>query len=79
MGLSSPKMSGKDALTKQLGGKAPPRPIVQTVSDEDLGHLAETILDARRRQGEALAEAAEHSLRLIPRLLRRPVKKVLKL
>ena len=72
-------MSGRDALTQQLGGKAPPRPITLCVSDQDLEHLAGAVRDARRRQGEALADAGEQALKIIPGLLRRPVKKILKL
>lgn len=68
---------GKDALTKQLRGAAPPDGIVERVSDADLHRLAGTVRDARRRQAEALAAAGEHALRFIPALLRRPVKKVL--
>jgi hypothetical protein len=72
-------MSGKDALTRELGGKAPPRAIVKVVADEDLAHLADTIREARRHQAEALAAAGDHALKMIPGLLRRPVKKLLKL
>jgi predicted metal-dependent phosphoesterase TrpH len=70
-------MSGKDALAKQLGGKQPPKGLVATVDDADLERLAQTIHDARRRQGEALAASGEQALRIIPGILRRPVKKML--
>jgi hypothetical protein len=72
-------MSGKDALASQLGDKTPPKGVLDTVADDDLQHLADTVRAARRRQGEALAAAGEHSLRFVPGLLRRPFKKMLNL
>jgi hypothetical protein len=62
------------ALRKQLGD-APPLGL-STLSDEQLRDLAAAIEDARHRQAAALEEAGERALARIPRLLRRPVRKV---
>lgn len=65
---------GFPALRRALGGSAPEG--LRRLSDDDLTHLADAILDARRRQGRALAEAGERSLRHIPRLLRGPIRRL---
>ena len=63
-----------DALRAQLGGTAP-EPLRGLGADE-LGHLANAIRDARRRQTKALAQAGERALGHIPRVLRGPVRKI---
>ncbi|HET9103622.1 MAG TPA: hypothetical protein VFN55_09735 [Solirubrobacteraceae bacterium] len=65
---------GFPALRRALGGSAPEG--LRALADDDLDHLAAAILDARRRQGRALAEAGERSLSHIPRLLRGPIRKL---
>jgi hypothetical protein len=39
--------------------------------------LSKDILAARRRQKKALEEAVDHGLRMVPALLRGPIKKIL--
>lgn len=65
---------GFPALRKALGGSAPDS--LRELDDDDLTQLASAVTDARRRQGRALAEAGERSLRHVPRLLRGPIRKL---
>ena len=68
------KDAARRALEAQLGKKLPKG--VGALPEDELKDLAEAVRAARRRQGEALAEAGERALNRIPRLLRGPVRKV---
>jgi hypothetical protein len=61
-------------LCAQLGGPAPDG--LRELSDEELGHLAEAIADARHGQAAALAQAGDRALSHIPRLLRGPIRRI---
>jgi hypothetical protein len=63
------------ALEEQLGAP-PPSGLASSLSEAELDRLARTVRAARRAQSEALAEAGESALRLVPALLRGPVKKI---
>jgi hypothetical protein len=54
---------------------APPRG-VSALPARQQEDLASAIADARRRQAAALAEAGENALKLIPRVLRGPVRRM---
>ena len=58
-------------------GAAPPQGLRQ-LDDARLHELAETIDAARRRQAKALADAGEAGIAHLPRVLRGPVRKVLR-
>jgi hypothetical protein len=64
-----------EALRQQLNGKVPMA--LRELEDEHLEHLASAVHEARRRQGQALAEAGERALGHIPRLLRGPIRRVM--
>jgi hypothetical protein len=69
----------KDSLAElaaQLGARPPGG--LKRLSAEQLGDLANAVREARRRQAEELAAAGEQALRHIPRLLRRPVRMVMR-
>ena len=68
--------AGLKALEAELRGKAPAG--LCRLSDEELRDLAEAIRSARRRQAADLAAALEESLSHIPKLLRGPVRKVVR-
>ena len=68
--------AGLKALEAELRGKAPAG--LSRLSDEELRDLAEAIRSARRRQAADLAAALEESLSHIPKLLRGPVRKVMR-
>ena len=63
-------------LHDQLRGE-PPRG-VRALPEEDLRHLAEAIHDARARQAAALNHAADQGFSYVPRLLRGPIRRVLR-
>jgi hypothetical protein len=64
---------GLRALEAELRAPAP-----QALSEAQLQDLAAAIRDARRRQAAELTAAGEKALSHIPRLLRAPVRRVLK-
>ncbi|MGH2868080.1 MAG: hypothetical protein ACRDNK_11015 [Solirubrobacteraceae bacterium] len=63
-------------LRKQLNGKVPAG--LGELEDHQLEHLAGAVHEARRRQGEALAQAGERALGHVPRLLRGPIRRVMR-
>ena len=69
-------MSGpRSALEQELGG--PLSPGLAALSESDLAALVETIAVARTRQAQALAQATEKGLNIVPRVFRGTVRKVL--
>jgi hypothetical protein len=69
-------MTNPDERLRELLGAEPPASVLAL--DESVRHdLAEIIVDARRRQAAALAEAFEGTLKHVPFPLRGIVKKVL--
>jgi hypothetical protein len=64
------------ALSEQLRGSAPDA--LRALSDDELSDLAAAVADARHRQAAALAEAGDRALHHIPRLLRGPVKRIVR-
>lgn len=62
------------ALQEQLGGKVPAG--LAELEPEHLEHLAGAVQEARRRQGQALAQAGERALSHIPRVLRGPIRRI---
>jgi hypothetical protein len=66
--------AGMAALEEQLR-ETPPAGL-GALADSDLQHLAGAVRAARRRQAAELERAGDQALRLIPRLLRGPIRKV---
>lgn len=64
-----------DALVRELGG--PPPAGFAKLNAKDVAHLTGVVAEVRRRQAEALEAAAHAALNGVPRLLRRPVEKIL--
>lgn len=62
-------------LRAQFRSELPAR--VETLDAEALGDLTAALRDARRRQRETLAKAADESLKQVPRLVRPLVRKVI--
>ena len=63
-------------LRRQLRGDVPPG--LARLSESDLRDLAHALADARHREGEALAVSGERALDRVPRLLRGPIRKVVR-
>jgi hypothetical protein len=63
-----------DALERELAASAPPG--LRRLAPEHLDDLARAVRDAKHRQAAALAAAGERALGLIPRILRRPVRRL---
>ncbi len=63
-------------LRRQLGGDVPPG--LAGLSESELRDLAHALADAREREGEALAVSGERALDRVPRLLRGPIRKVVR-
>lgn len=63
------------ALGSQLG--APPPPSLARLDDAQLSDLVEAIGEARRRQAAELAAAGEQAFRLLPRVLRGPIRRLM--
>lgn len=68
--------SGADALTTQLGGP-PPTGVTDHLDDEALGRLATLVAEAKEHQVAELARGGEEALRMVPRLLRLPLRRAL--
>jgi hypothetical protein len=68
-----------DALStlKEQLGEEPPAAVAQ-LAPEHLHDLAAAVRDARRRQTAELAAAGEQAFGHVPRLLRGPIRKVLR-
>jgi hypothetical protein len=62
------------ALEAELRGEVPDG--LRSLDDAALGDLANAIKQARRRQAQALAAAANRALDQIPRLLRGPIRRM---
>lgn len=65
-----------DALRAQLGGEIPDG--LRKLDDAHLHDLAGTIADARHRQSATIAAAGERAMGMIPRLLRGPIRRVMR-
>ncbi|MGI9185372.1 MAG: hypothetical protein ACR2GZ_10500 [Solirubrobacteraceae bacterium] len=65
-----------EALRKQLNGEVPPG--LRELEPEHLEHLADAVHEARRRQGQALAQAGEQAFSHVPRLLRGPIRRIIR-
>lgn len=63
-------------LRQQLRGEPPEA--LTVLSGEHLRHLGDAISTARRRQAEALQEAGDQAFAYVPKLLRGPIRKVLR-
>ena len=66
--------TGFATLRRALDGSAPEG--LRTLAPADLEHLATAVSESRRRQNRALAEAGDHALRHVPRLLRGPIRRL---
>ena len=65
---------GLTALQDQL--RVQPPAGLAGLRDDDLHHFAEAIRAARHRQAEHLKDAGDQAFRLVPRLLRGPIKRI---
>lgn len=66
-----------DALRTELGPAASKLPDLSKVPDASLESFVTAVRAAKRHQRKLLEESAEHSLRLVPALLRPAVRKIL--
>mgnify|MGYP001601982683 CR=1 FL=1 len=67
-----------DLLRAELGPAAARLPTeISQVPDEALNAFVESLRAAKKQQKQLLEQSAEHSLRLVPALLRPVVRKVL--
>lgn len=66
-----------EALRAELGPGASQLPDMSTVPEPALEAFVQSVRRAKRQQRELLEKSAEHSLRLVPALLRPAVRKVL--
>lgn len=69
--------NGIEALKAELGPAASQLPDLARVPNAAVLDLAQALREARATQRQLLADSAEHSLRLVPALLRPVVRKVL--
>lgn len=69
--------SALDSLRRELGASAAKLPDLSAVPEAALQDFVVAVQAAKREQRKLLAASAEHSLRLVPALLRPAVKKVL--
>lgn len=66
-----------DLLRAELGPAASRLPDLSRVPEPALRDFVEALRAAKRQQKKLLEDSAEHSLRLVPALLRPAVRKVL--
>ena len=66
-----------DTLRAELGPAAADLPDLSTVPDPALENFVAAVRAAKRQQRRLLEDSAEHSLRLVPALLRPAVRKIL--
>lgn len=66
-----------DGLRAELGPAASKLPDLSAVPDAALDNFLTAVRAARRNQRKLLEDSAEHSLRLVPTLLRPAVRKIL--
>lgn len=69
--------SAVDTLRRELGSAAPSLPDLGAVPEPALQAFTEALRSAKRQQKKLLEDSAEHSLRLVPTLLRPAVRKIL--
>lgn len=74
--MSNTHKSAVDDLRRELGATAR-LPDLSAVPDAALKEFVDCVRQAKRDQKQLLARSAEHSLRLVPALLRPVVRKVL--
>jgi len=67
----------EQSLRAELGPGGSQLPDLSNVPDAALAAFLEAVRDAKRQQRKLLEQSAEHSLRLVPALLRPAVRKVL--
>lgn len=65
-----------EALQMQLNGNVPAG--LRELEDQHLEHLAAAVHEARRRQDQALAQAGERAFSHVPRLLRGPIRRIVR-
>ena len=68
---------GLEQVRRELGAAAPKLPDLSQVPEPALLAFAETLRASKAQQRALLEQSAEHSLRLVPALLRPMVRKVL--
>lgn len=64
------------SLQAQL--RAEPPASLRALSGDQVRHLADAITAARHRQAEALEQAGEQAFGYVPRLLRGPIRRILR-
>lgn len=69
--------SGLDSLRSELGPAASRLPDLSGVPEPAMQAFVAAVRSAKRQQRQLLEDSAEHSLRLVPALLRPAVRKVL--
>jgi hypothetical protein len=62
-------------LEEELGGRAPDG--LEALTDAQLRAFTDLLHDKKVRQSEGLQAAVEHSLEIVPRMVRGPVRKIL--
>lgn len=76
--MSSSKTSpAVEALRAELGPGAAQLPDLSTVPEDALVAFLDAVRSAKRQQRQLLEQSAEHSLRLVPALLRPAVRRIL--
>jgi hypothetical protein len=70
--------AGKEFAALRARLDAEPPAALKALEGSELADLTDAITDARRRQREAFAAAGERALRFIPRLLRGPIRRVVR-
>jgi hypothetical protein len=68
------KATGADVLETELGATPPSG--LSSLTPDQREDLAAAVRNAKRRQAKALADAGEQALKLIPRVLRGPVRRL---
>ena len=77
MNDSKSKGTSLDALRAELGPGASQLPDLSGIPEPALATFLDAVRGAKRQQRQLLEQSAEHSLRLVPALLRPAVRKVL--
>lgn len=73
--MTDPDGADLAALTDALG--SPPPPSLATLDQPAVDDLAEVVQAARRHQQQEMSRAIDDALRIVPRPLRRVVRKVI--